>query len=98
VDAELDRVDPAGVLDGQLFLHLGRERVHGHAEMVTSDAAQRDVIDRAVGALQREAFRDLGGDAAVGTRDDGWHCSALPRVLRDYGLCRAATGSRGDTP
>src|SRR5262249_50630721 len=52
VDAELDRVDPAGVLDGQLFLPLRRERVHGHAEMVTGDAAQRDVINRAVGALQ----------------------------------------------
>jgi hypothetical protein len=68
VDAELDG---AGLLPGQLFLRLRRQPVHRHPEVVTSGAAQRGMLNRAVRAREREALRDLGGDAAIGARDDG---------------------------
>jgi hypothetical protein len=45
--------------------------LHRHPEVVTSGAAQRGMLNRAVRAREREALRDLGGDAAIGARDDG---------------------------
>ena len=61
----------AGFPPGQLFLRWRWQAVHRPPELVTSGAIQRDMLIGAVCARDREALRDLSGDAAIGACYDG---------------------------
>ena len=59
-----------GVPPGQLLLRLCRQAVYRYPGVVTSGAAQRDMLFGAVCARETETLRDLSGGAALGACDD----------------------------